>query len=93
MTREARKQTNETRVKKNTYNNFSTLQGEIECSYCNNFGHEESESGRKLQPKEHIPTNSRVWRKKDSQVERSGIALFGEGEENNGTLIVDAQNT
>ena len=33
MTREARKQRNETGIKKNTYNNFSPLQDEIECSF------------------------------------------------------------
>ena len=82
MTREARKQRNETGINKNTYNNFSPIQNEIECSYCNNFGHEESECRSKIQPKEHIPSNSRVWRKKDLQVESYGIALFAEGEEN-----------
>ena len=82
MTREARKQRNETGIKKNTYNNFSPLQNEIECAYCNKFGHEESECRSKLQPKEHIPSNSKVWRKKELQVESCGIALFAEGEEN-----------
>ena len=65
MTREERNQRNETGIKKNTYKNFSPLQNEIECAYCNNFGHEESECKRNLQPKEHIPSNSKVWRKKD----------------------------
>ena len=81
MTRETRKQRNETGIKKNTYNNFSPLQNEIECSYCNNFGHEESECRSKLQPKENTPLNSKVWRKKDLQVESCGIYLFAEGEE------------
>ena len=82
MTREERKKRNETGIKKNTYNKFSPLQNEIEYFYCNNFGHEESECRSKLQPKEHIPSNSKVWRKKDLQVEKCGIALFAEGEEN-----------
>ena len=43
MTRESRKQRNETRINKDIYNNFTPLQDEIECSYCNNFGHEEYE--------------------------------------------------
>ena len=42
MTREERKQRNETGIKKNNYKNFSALQNEIECAYCNNFGHGES---------------------------------------------------
>ena len=66
MNREARKQRNETRVKKNTYNNFSPFKDEIECSFCNNFGHEESECRSKLQPtsqKEKISTNAKVWKR------------------------------
>ena len=55
MSREARKQRNEVGVKKNNYKKFSPLQGKIECSYCNNFGHEESECRSKLQQKENIP--------------------------------------
>ena len=80
MTREVRKKINETGIKKNTYNNFSPLQNEIECSYCNNFGHGESKFKRKIQPKEQIPTSSKVWTKKDLQFERCGIDLFVEGE-------------
>ena len=82
MKREARKKREETGIKKNTYNKSSPLQDKIECSYCNNFGHEESECRSKLQPKEHIPTNSKLCRKKDLQVESCGIVLFAEGEEN-----------
>ena len=48
MTKEARKQRIETGIKKNTYNNFSPLQNEMECAYCNKFGHEESDCRRKL---------------------------------------------
>ena len=58
MTREARKQRNETGIKNNNYNNFDPLQNEIEYSYCNNLGHEEYECRRKLQPKEQISTHS-----------------------------------
>ena len=36
----------------------------------------------KTSAKEHIPSSSKVWRKKDLQVENCGIALFAEGEEN-----------
>ena len=42
MTREARKKRIDIGTKKNTYKNFSPLQNEVECAYCNNFGHEES---------------------------------------------------
>ena len=80
MTREARKKRIDTGIKKNTYNNFYPLQNEIECDYCNNFGHEESECRSKLQQKEYIPSTSKVWRKKELQVENCGIALFVEGE-------------
>lgn len=82
ITREARKQRNETEVKKNTYNNFSPLIDEIECSFCNNFGHEESECKRKLQPtsqKWKISTNSKIWKRKELQSKSCGIKLFAEG--------------
>ena len=58
MTREARKKRMDIESKKNTYNNFSPLQNEVECAYCNNFGHEESECRRKVQPKEHVPSST-----------------------------------
>ena len=54
MTREARKKRIDIGTKKNTYNKFSPLQNEVECAYCNNFGHEESECRSKVQPKEHL---------------------------------------
>ena len=41
MTREAQNQMNVTEIKRSSYNNFSPLQNEIECSICNNFGREE----------------------------------------------------
>ena len=82
MTREARKIRMNDEPKKNTYNNFSPLQNEVECTYCNNFGHEESECRSKVQPKEHVPSSSKVWKKKEIPVENCGIALFAEGEEN-----------
>ena len=43
MTGEAQKQRSMTGITKRTYNNFSALENEIECSICNNFGHEDSE--------------------------------------------------
>jgi len=43
MTREAQKQRSMTGIMKRTYNNFSALENEIECSICNNFDHEDSE--------------------------------------------------
>ena len=82
MTREARKKRIDIETKKNTYNKFSPLQNEVECTYCNNFGHEELECKSKVQPKEHVPSNSKVWKKKELQVENCGIALFAEDEEN-----------
>jgi len=42
MTREARKKRSMTRIKKISSNNFSPLEDEIECSFFNNYGHEES---------------------------------------------------
>ena len=51
MTKEARKKRIDTGVKKNTYKKISPLKNEIECAYWNNFGHEEYECRRKLQPK------------------------------------------
>ena len=60
----------------------TTFLNEVECAYCNNFGHEESECRSKVQPKEHVPSSSKVWKKKELQVKNCGIALFAEGEEN-----------
>ena len=39
ITREARKQTNEVRVKEYSYNAFSSFQYETKFSFCNNFWH------------------------------------------------------
>jgi hypothetical protein len=82
MTRESRKKRTELETKKNTYNNFSPLQNEVECDYCNNFGHGESECRRKIQLKRHVPSSSKVWKRKELQVENFRIALFAEDEEN-----------
>eukprot|EP00253_Pinus_taeda_P032109 PITA_32109 len=52
---------------------------------CNNFGHEESECKSKFRPtlqKEQTPLNPKIWRRKESQSERCGIALYAEGQEN-----------
>jgi hypothetical protein len=65
MKRESRKKRIELKTKKNTYNNFSPLQDEVECAYCNNFGHEESECRSKIQLKRHVPPSSKVWKKKE----------------------------
>jgi len=70
MTREARNQRSVIGIKKSSYNNFSPIEDEIECSFCNNFGHEESECRRKFRPtlqKEKSSLNSKVWRKKEVQ--------------------------
>ena len=80
MTREARNKRIDIETKNNTYNNFSPLLNEVECAYCNNFGYEESECRGKVQPKQHFPSRSKVWKKKELQVENCGIALFTEGE-------------
>jgi len=74
-----------TGIKKSSYNNFSLLENEIECSICNNFGHEESECRSKFRQtsqKEQTPLNPKVWRKKELQTERCGITLYVEGQEN-----------
>ena len=76
MTREARKKRIDIGTKNNTYNNLSPLQNEVECAYCNNFGHEESECQSKVQPKEHFPSSAKVWKKKELLVENCGIDLF-----------------
>jgi len=85
MTREARNQRTVTGIKKISYNNFYPLEDEIECSICNNFCHEESECRRKFRPtpqKEQTLSNSKIWRKKESQSERCGIGMYVEGQEN-----------
>eukprot|EP00253_Pinus_taeda_P007936 PITA_07936 len=85
MIREARNQRNVTRIKKSSYNNFSLLENEIECSICNNFGHEESECKSKFQQiaqKEQTPLKTKIWKNKEPQTERCGIALYAEEQEN-----------
>lgn len=76
---------NVTRIKRSSYNNFSPLKNEIECSIRNKFGREEYECKRKFQKtsqKEQTPLNPKIWRRKESQIERCGIALYVEGQEN-----------
>eukprot|EP00253_Pinus_taeda_P032501 PITA_32501 len=85
MTIEARNQRNVIEIKRSSYNNFSLLENEIECSICNNFGYEESEcrsNFRQISQKEQTPLNPKIWRKKEPQTERCGIALYAEGQEN-----------
>ena len=81
MTREAQKQRSMTRTMERTYNNFSILENEVECSICNNFGHEDSECRSrfwKTTQKEQT-SNARKWRIKEP--ERCGIAFYAEGQE------------
>ena len=78
------KQRSMTGIMKRTYNNFYALANEIECSICNNFGHEESECRsrfRKTTQKEQT-SNARTWRMKEPQPERCGIDFYAEGQEN-----------
>ena len=85
MTREAQNQRNVIGIKKISYNNFSLLQNEIECSIYNNFGHEESECRikiRQISEKEKTPLNPKIWRKKEPQTKSCGISLYAEGQEN-----------
>eukprot|EP00253_Pinus_taeda_P014520 PITA_14520 len=85
MTREAQKQRSMTGIMKRTYNKFSSLENEIECSISNNFGHEDSECrSRFRQATLNDPTslNPKTWKKKEPQPERCGIALYVEGQEN-----------
>ena len=70
-----------TGIMKRTYNNFFALENEIECSICNNFGHEDSECRsrfRQATQKEQA-SNIKTWRMKEPQPERCGIALYAEG--------------
>jgi len=85
MSREARNRRSVTGIKKTSYNNFSPLENEVECSICNNFGHEEFECRNKFRPllqKEKTSLNPKIWRKKEYQLERCGIDLYVEGQEN-----------
>ena len=73
-----------TGIMKRTFNNFSALENEIECSICNNFGHEDSECRsrfRQTTQKEQA-SSAKSWRIKEPQPERCGIALYAEGQEN-----------
>jgi len=84
MTRESQKQRDMAGIKKMTYNNFSALENEVECSICNNSGHEDSECrSRFWKTNEKEQTSSaRTWRMKEPQPERCGIAFYAEGQEN-----------
>eukprot|EP00253_Pinus_taeda_P031327 PITA_31327 len=85
MTREARNRRSVTGIMKRTYNKFSALENEIECSICNNFSHENFECRSKFwqtSQKEQASLGPKTWRKKESQPERCGIALYEEGQEN-----------
>ncbi len=81
MTIEAQKQRSMSTISKRTYNNFSALDNEIECSICNNFGHEDSECRSrfwKTTQKEQT-SSAKTWRMNEPQLERCGIALYAEG--------------
>ena len=82
MTREAQKQRSMIGITKRTYNNFSALENEVECSICNNFGHEDSECRSRLHQTKEQASNNKIWRIKEPQTERCGIAFYAEGQEN-----------
>ena len=85
MTREARNQRNVIGIKESSYKSFYLFENEIECSICNNFSHEKYECRskfRQISQKEQTPLNPKIWRKKEPQTERCGIALYAEGQEN-----------
>lgn len=85
MTREEKKQRSVTGIMKRTYNNFSALENEIECSICNNLGHEDSECKSRFQQttqKEQASLSPKTWRKNEPLLEISGITLYVEGQEN-----------
>eukprot|EP00253_Pinus_taeda_P026249 PITA_26249 len=84
MTREAKKQRSMPAITKRTYNNFSSLENEIECSICNNFGHEDYECRSrfwKTTQKEQT-SSAKTWRMREPQTKRCGIAFYAEGQEN-----------
>jgi len=80
MTREAQKQSM-TGITKRTYNKFSALENEIECSICNNFDHEDSECRSRFQQttQKEQASSARTWRMKEPQPERCGIDFYAEG--------------
>ena len=82
MTREAQKQRSMIGITKRTYNNFSALENEIECSICNNFGHENCECRSRFWQTKEQASSTRRWRIKEPQPERCGIAFYAEGKEN-----------
>ena len=71
-----------TGITKRTYNNFSALENEIECSICNNFGHEDFECRSRFQQTKEQASSTRTWRIKEPQPERCGIDFYVEGQEN-----------
>lgn len=84
MTREAQRQRSMTGIMKRAYNNFSALENEIECSICNNFGHEDSECKSRFwqtTQKEQV-SSAKTWRMKEPKPDICAIALYAEGQEN-----------
>lgn len=71
-----------TGITERTYNNFSALENEVECSICNNFGHEDSECRSRFQQKKEQASSTKTWRIKEPQTERCGITFYAEGQEN-----------
>ena len=67
MTREAQKQRSMTGITKRTYNNFSALENEVECSICSKFGHEVSECRSRLQQKKEQCSICNNFGHKDSE--------------------------
>ena len=54
----------------------------IECSICNNFGHEDYECRSKFRQTKEQASSTKTWRIKEPQPERFGIAFYAEGQEN-----------
>jgi len=79
MTREERNQHNVNRSGKSSYNVFSPLKNEVECSIFNNFGSEETEHWSRMIPsyqheqKWELP---KVCKMKITSSEKCGLALY-----------------
>ena len=83
-----------TGIMKRTYNKFSALENEIECSICNNFGHEDSECRSRFPQttQKEQASNIKTWRMKEPQPKICGKPYMQKGRKINGTSTVDVQN-
>ena len=73
-----------TGITKRTYDNFSALENEIECSICNNFDHEDSECRGRFWQKDSEGTSLMCQNMENERTatRKMWYSLICEGQEN-----------